>query len=51
MGQPSSEKSYWLALIFSQLLESRCYDAGISGMNIVKLINDDQYPSTTLIHH
>ena len=51
MGQPCSEKSYWLTLIFSQLLESRRYNAGISGMNIVELINDDQYPSTALINH
>ena len=51
MGQPSSKKGYRLTLIFSQLLESRRYNAGISCVNIVKLVNDDQNPSTALINH
>lgn len=51
MGQPSSKKGYRLTLIFSQLLKSRRYNAGISCVNIVKLVNDDQNPSTALINH
>lgn len=48
VSQPSSKKPNRLALILSQLLQSRRDHAGLLDPNIVKFINDNQYPGSTL---